>query len=293
MLSDLSGEVFVLDIAYIEPGIRKHYQSFYDLVTMNVSRFNIASHECIRCLVLVLVFTPCAVFGALKELVIDTDAYHYEATFDDHRVSEARLRELLPFSPYIDIGDGWKLDNVYVTIAAEESPTLHDKSILASPLETCIADDPRYRSCGAVNVSDPNFLANAQINVESNAKVLAAVDRLQVPSELRPILKHYRDAFAFSSMLEQRRLEYLRSGDLRVLSMQIGAVNPSQVCSQQLKELQLATMLQERYGLSHHSWHNCVVQEWRRTLSGYPISAWRSFLAAYGITERFRFKSVD
>lgn len=260
---------------------------------MNECRSEWVSHFFIGCIVFVLVSTPLVVFGAPQKLVLDTDEYHYEATFDPQRISEARLRELLPFSPYMDIGDGWKLDGVLVTIAGEESESLHDKSLLASPLELCLVGDPRYRPCGKGDLSDTNFSFNAQVNLESNTKVLAALDHLQIPTELRPIVEHYRDALAFSSLIQTRRLNYLRTADLRALSAPLGSIDPSKACSHELQELQSATTLEQRYKFSLYGWDNCVNGEWNRTSSGYPTNAWRNFLASYGIVEQFSEKSVD
>lgn len=236
---------------------------------------------------------PSVAYQAATKLVLDTDDYHYEATFDPNRISEARLRELLPFSPYVNLGDGWKVEGIPLLIVFEDSPDLRDKSLSATGLEICITGDPRYSPCGRRTVSDPNFFKNAQINVAGNFRALEAVDRLQVPSELLPILKHYRDSLAFHGILEQRRLAYLRTADMRELSSPIGAIDPTQLCGQELRELQEATTIQQRYKLSLYRWYNCANREWLQRSSGYPIQAWRSFLGAYGITERYEEKAVD
>jgi hypothetical protein len=241
---------------------------------------------------LIFVFTSAA-FAAQGHLAIDTDEYHYEATFDSDRISEGRLRELLPFSPYLELGENWKLDNLELTIGGEQTPTLLEKSPLANSLEVCIANDRRYRPCGKRDISDPNFFVNAQINVEANAKAAAMVDHLQVPTELVPILEHFREALAFYSTLQRRRLEYLRAGDLAVLSMPIGSIDPSTACTAELKQLERATTLPERYSFSRYSWHNCLNREWLRISPGYSTSAWHNFIVAYGIDERFTEKTID
>jgi len=243
--------------------------------------------------ILISVSVSSAAFRTTKKVVLDRDDYHYEATFNPNQISEVRLRELLPFSPYMGVGDGWNLNGIPLEIGFEETPELHEKSLLASSLELCLTGDPRYASCGTRTISDPNFFRNAQANVERNLKALAAVDRLQVPVELNPILKHYRESLAFYSTLQQRRLEYLRTGDVQVLSMPIGSIDLPKLCAPELKNLELATTLQQRYAMSYGPWHKCANREWHRKLRGYPTEAWRRFLDAYGIRERFTVKSID
>jgi hypothetical protein len=57
---------------------------------------------------------------------------------------------------------------------------------------------------------------------------------------------------------ERRRLEYLRIGDVGVLTQPIGDIDPSKECGAGLLELKLATNLQRRYELSRYSWYNCL-----------------------------------
>jgi hypothetical protein len=243
---------------------------------------------------LALVFASHTGFSASKQLVIDTDESHYLATYDPNRISEARLKELLVLSPYLELGqDLWKIDGTEMLIGGQQSPGFLEKSPIPISLEQCIANDPRYRPCGKRNISDPNFFANAEVNVRNNEQALAALNRLEVPAELRPILQHFQDAMAFHVTLEERRLQYLRTGDLQVLSTPIGVIDPPKRCVQQLNELQLATTLTRRYQLSRYSWHKCLNNAWLRASPGYPIKAWHGFLSAFGITERFTVKSVD
>jgi hypothetical protein len=243
---------------------------------------------------LALVFASHTGFSASKQLVIDTDESHYLATYDPNRISEARLKELLVLSPYLELGqDLWKIDGTEMLIGGQQSPGFLEKSPIPISLEQCIANDPRYRPCGKRNISDPNFFANAEVNVRNNAEALAALNRFDVPAELRPILKHFQEAMAFHVALEQKRLEYLRTGDLQVLSTPIGVIDPSMQCVPELKELQSATTLPLRYELSRKSWHKCMNHAWLKASPGYPMKAWRTFLSAYGITERVTPKAVD
>jgi hypothetical protein len=199
-------------------------------------------------LIAVCVFTSGLALGQSK-LVIDSGEYHYVATFDPGRISAARLRELLLFSPY-DFGlYGWKVDHQEVTVGVGHNETAGrlEKSAIAYPLELCIDTDPRYCPCGKRDISDPNFFANAEVNVGRNEQALAALNRLNVPTDLGSIVQQFRDSLSFYSTIEHRRLEYLRTGDLRLLSTRIGAMDPSTQCTKEIRELNGATTLRRRY----------------------------------------------
>jgi hypothetical protein len=240
----------------------------------------------------VCVFTWGSAFGQ-SNLVIDTDEYHYVATFDPSRISAARLRELLLFSPYEFGVYGWKIDQHEVRTGSNDAPGRLEKSAIATPLELCIDGDPQYRPCRKRDVSDRNFFANARVNVDRNAQALAALNRLNVPTQLKSILQQFRASLSFYSTIERRRLEYLRTGNLQVLSKQIGTIDPSTQCVEELRELKVATTLRQRYDLSRHAWHNCLNSAWQRVEPAYPHEAWQTFLRDYGIAEQFTNKPID
>ena len=240
----------------------------------------------------VCILTSNSAFGQSK-LVFDTDEYRYVARFDPSRISESRLRELLLFSPYDFGAYGWKIDHQEVSTGRSETPGRLEKSAIANSLELCIDNDPRYHPCGSRDISDPNFFANAEVNVGRNEQALAALNRLSVPTQLVGIVQQFRDSLSFYSTVERTRLEYLRTGSLPVLSRQIGAIDPSTQCSEEIRELNVATTLLRQYELSTYAWHNCLNSAWQRTQPAYPQEAWRTFLRDYGIAERFTNKEID
>jgi hypothetical protein len=178
-------------------------------------------------------------------------------------------------------------------VGFEETAEKLRKGPIAYSLETCVDVDPRYRPCGTRDISDANFLANARINVERNEQIQAALDRLTVPAELGGIAKQFRDSMIFFSTIERRRLEYIQTGDLRVLSQAVVGIDPQKTCGQEIEELGEATTLERRYELSRKEWQNCLVLEWDRSSPAYPREAWMRFLHAYGISERYTPKFVD
>ncbi len=229
--------------------------------------------------------------GQSSRLVIDTDECRYVAKFDPARISETRLRELLLFSPYY-FGLTWRVDGQQMLIGFHQSPARLDKSLFADSLELCSSNDPRYRACGSKDVSDANFFTNAEINVERNEQMLTVLSKVDVPAELHIVWEQFRKSLAFYSTIERRRLEYLRTGDIRVLSMRVAELDPLKECAEEMEELQMATTARARYDLSRHEWHNCLNAAWLRKSPPYPRQAWSEFLRAYGITEKFADKDV-
>jgi len=60
-------------------------------------------------------------FCQADQLVLDSDEYHYTATFDPKLISKERLRELLIFSPY-DLYTNWKIHGAERDVSSEQSP---------------------------------------------------------------------------------------------------------------------------------------------------------------------------
>jgi hypothetical protein len=228
-----------------------------------------------------------------SQLVIDTDEFHYTAAFDPSQISERSLRELLVFSPYALDDSIAQVDNQQIIVGFQETPEKLEKGPIAYSLENCIDSDPRYRPCGTRDILAPNFFVNAQVNVEKNEQVLAALNRLKVPMELSIVLQQFRDSMVFYSAVERLRLEYLQTGDLRILSRPVANLHPLEICHKEIGDLKQAATLQRRYELSKQGWHNCLNSEWMKVSPPYPREAWTSFLRAYGIVERYTPKAID
>jgi len=240
----------------------------------------------------VLVLGEIFAFGQADQLVLDSDEYHYTATFDPKLISKERLRELLIFGPY-DLYTNWKIHGAERDVSSEQSPNQLKKSLTPFTLEVCIDGNPIYDICGSRDLSDPNFFHNAEVNLRRNAESLAALDELNVPPELNSIARQFRDSLDFFNAVEQRRLEYLRTGDVGVLSMPIGSINPSTQCEEGLNNLRAAKTPQQRHHLSIFGWYNCVNDAWQQSSPVYPEDAWQLFLKDFGIREEFKPEAVD
>jgi hypothetical protein len=227
-----------------------------------------------------------------SQLVIDTEEFHYTATFDPSRISERSLGQLLLFSPYNLADSSALIDHQKIIVAFQETPQRVQKGLIAYSLETCIESDPRYRPCGTRDISAPNFFANAQVNVTRNQQILGTLDRLKVPMELSIVVQQFRRSMVFSSSAERLRLQYLQTSDLRILSRPFANLEPLKICPKEIANLKQGRTVQRRYELSHE-WFNCLNSEWIKLSPPYPRDAWTSFLHAYGIVERYTPKEID
>ena len=242
------------------------------------------------------IFMLCACASALargqSQLHIDEDEFTYTATFYETRLSEHDLRALLPFSPY-DMYPSLEINSQRVTIGYSRSRQKLQKGLIGDALEVCIDGAPVYLPCGTRDISDPNFFANAEVNVRRNEHILAALDRFNVPAELEVVLRQFRDSMEFTSTIERRRLEYLQTGDSTILSQPIRGLEPLSVCAKEVEALEAATTPEQKYHLSRIEWSNCLSSAWDKAEPPYPVRAWENFLRAYGIVERYTPKAVD
>ena len=239
-----------------------------------------------------LVLSQSFAFCQAVQLVLDSDEYHYTATFDPKLISKERLRELLIFSPY-DLFTTWKLRGAELDVSFDQTPSQLKKGLLPFTLEVCIEGNPIYSICGSRDLADPNFFHNAEINLRRNGQSLTALNELDVPPELSRVAQQFRDSLDFFSTVEQRRMEYLRTGNVDVLAMPIGDIDPSIRCEKELSSLRAANTPQSRHHVSMHDWYNCVNSAWQQSSPVYPDDAWRSFVKNFGIREEFKPKAID
>jgi hypothetical protein len=120
---------------------------------------------------------------------------------------------------------------------------------------------------------------NAEVNIGLNEQAMVALDHFTVPAELGCILRQFRDSLAFFSTVERRRLEYLRTRNLGLLAMRIGAIDPSVECVAEIKQLENVATLSQSCKLSLYGWQNCLNSAWHRVSPQYPRQAWRRFSA--------------
>ena len=213
-----------------------------------------------------LVLVPStAAAAAARAIVLTTLFGEYHLVFDDARITEAEVRDLVVLSPHLA---GWT-------------------SLAVAPrLERCVAGDPAYLDC-ARSTEPSRFLWNARVNLDAGAAAARRLAALRTPAELEPVVAWLRPSLTFSLWLEETKLDFYRSRDLAVLGRRYDEVEPARGCAAAVAAVRGASSREAQFDLVVLDWHNCVNALVRRRLGEYPLAAWQRFLRAFGITERF------
>ncbi len=200
-----------------------------------------------------------------RQVTLKFDAFPAPVTytFDTRRISESEMTRLYRFSP-------------------------HAFYLYSFWLEMCIDGDPEYLKCGSRDLDDPNFLANAQVNLRKSRRILQELDRVSHPKELAGAVKYLRETLAFSLWIEERRLDFIKTGDLSILEQNYGQLSGKQVCPQVLAEIRATASDRAKWNLIQYKWHNCMNLAFldQQGFGGnYLRDEWKRFLDAYGIEE--------
>jgi hypothetical protein len=149
----------------------------------------------------------------------------------------------------------------------------------------------------------PNFLRNANVNVQKSRRGLEWLQHLQYPEQLRPVGKFLLDGLAFSLRIEEKRLEYYWTWDENRLREFSGDIHPGQLCPETCKNLERAKsesapskgaqFKEERYRIVRFEWANCMLKAMDKKLGYYPISSWNAFLSTHRIAEHYQEKGPD
>src|SRR5438132_3753122 len=149
----------------------------------------------------------------------------YEVTFDPATISEERMKKFVQLSPSLSLM-GYAL---------------------APQLELCISSDPKYLDCGTRDWRAINFYKNAQVNLDQGRRALEFLSSLKYPKELNGVVRYLTASLSVSLWLEETRYEFYKSWDTNILKRKYEEIDPSQVCSTVLKEIETATSKQEKY----------------------------------------------
>src|SRR5439155_4223189 len=112
-----------------------------------------------------LVLVPSTAAAAARAIVLTTLFGEYHLVFDDARITEAEVRDLVVLSPHLA---GWT-------------------SLAVAPrLERCVAGDSAYLDC-ARSTEPSRFLWNARVNLDAGAAAARRLAALRTPAELEPV----------------------------------------------------------------------------------------------------------
>jgi hypothetical protein len=242
-------------------------------------------------LLLVAMLIPVCRAGTIVTLTFKTEDTQYTVSFDSSKISDRKMRELIILSPLVTDYAGVPGPGAKQEFQAVGSTTgdVVDKSLAAVPLELCDPDDPRYVGCATNDISSPDFLRNAEVNLERSRRGLAWLQQIDHPQELQPVLAYLQERLALSLWIEERRFEYYSTWDDRALQRTYDGVDPAAACGQTFKELPVASSPKLKHEIVRVGWVNCIRQSvFARQPGRYPVRAWNAFLKAYGITENYK-----
>lgn len=242
-------------------------------------------------MVLLAIFVPSS-WAKPVTLTFKTVNDIYTVSFDSSRIPERRVRELIILSPFVvDYINDSPTKNF--SAAGSTVGTVVNKLLIALPLELCIANDPAYSNCAKNDVSTPNFLRNAEINLRKSRRGLASLEHLDVPSELEPVFKFLQEGLALSLWIEETRFRYYTTWDENILKAEHAGIDPAQLCQETFQKLNAANSKEQKYEIVRFDWANCMVRAVNRKLGQYPTDSWNAFLKAYGISEHYEMKGPD
>jgi hypothetical protein len=242
-------------------------------------------------LMLLAIFLPVTSAKPVS-LSYKTGDAEYTITFDSSRIPESRMRELVILSPFIvDYTDANRTKDFWA--AGSTKGSVVDKRLLALPLEQCLQGDPAYSDCANNDISSPNFLRNAEINLERSKRGLTWLQRLDYPTELQPAVKFLLDGLALSLWIEETRFKYYSTWNEGLLKEVHDGIDPAQICPDAFQKLAATSSKEEKYRIARFVWANCMIKAIDHQLDSYPIKSWDDFLKSNGITEHYEQKGPD
>jgi hypothetical protein len=225
-------------------------------------------------------------------LTFSTDNTNYTVSFDTSRISESQMRELVLLSPLVTDYAGVPHPEGF-WIGASTKGAVRDKRLLAVPLENCSKDDAAYTSCQASDISSPNFLHNAEVNLGKARRGLAWLQHLDHPKELQPVIDYLLHGLEVSVWMDEIQFRYYTTWDERVLKEAHEGIDSFRLCPDVFKKLETTSSKEEKYRIVRFDWASCMVGAASRRLGSYPTESWKSFLQTYGIKEHYMEKGPD
>lgn len=222
------------------------------------------------------------------ETVDDVDTF----SFDPSKISETKLRQMVPLSPFI-VSYLNDLPSREFTAVGSTRGSAVDKAFVALPLELCVAGDPAYSHCQENGITGPNFLRNAKTNIEKSRSGLTRLQHLEYPEELQPVVRFLESSLELSLWIEETRFRYYYTWDEAALKSIHEDIDSAKLCPDTFRKLEAASSKEERYQIARIDWANCMVKAFDHKLGSYPIDAWNDFLRSHVITERYEAKSPD
>ena len=175
------------------------------------------------------------------------------------------------------------------------SPNMDDINGYLVPewLELCVDNEPEYLPCGSRDLRDPNFVANAEVNLGKIRNRLRSLKEGRYPPELQPVVAYFEAIQSTSLQAEEKRLAFLKTWNPAQLSGPVGDIDLNDACPAVLDRLKATIHKQAAYKITQHELHNCINTAFREHLGAYPKLAWEGFLRKYSLQEHFVPDEVD
>jgi hypothetical protein len=233
--------------------------------------------------------STCAQVRSLNfETVDDVDT----VSFDPAKISEAKLRQVILFSPFVVSYLNGLSAREFSAVGSTQGSTV-DKAFAALPLELCIASDPAYSHCEQNEIIGPNFLRNAKTNIEKSRHGLTLLQHLDYPSELQPVAKFLEKSLELSLWIEETKFKYYSTWDETALKQLHDGIDSVKLCPETFRKLEATGSKEEKYRIVRLEWANCMIRAVDHQLGSYPVDSWNDFLKSHGITEHYEAKVPD
>jgi hypothetical protein len=157
--------------------------------------------------------------------------------------------------------------------------------MIPESLELCIDGDPIYEPCGTRNLSSPNFLFNANVNLRKIRDRISGLRPTEYPASLRTVVFYLRQQQSLHLQAEENRLNYYQSHDRKFLSAPISQIDVKTQCDRAIAEIKQASETQA-YRLTSKEWSNCVNNAIQSRVGVYPSDDWKRALNQLRIEER-------
>jgi hypothetical protein len=186
-----------------------------------------------------------------------------EVTYDASRVKPEDLKQWLTLSPVLSQNTNY---------------------LVPENVSLCIIDDPGYTGCGREQTT--LNIANARHGQERIRKRLKALSKAEFPSEFAPIVDYFRAVQSFALWQNQQEIAYFETKDISFLQRRYETIDPKISCAGVLDLIRRIQDQKTARNAVRFQWENCMSEQVRMKLGGYPQEVWNSALSKRGIRER-------
>jgi hypothetical protein len=185
-------------------------------------------------------------------------------SFDSEQISEKDLRRWINLSPIVSTSNGY---------------------LVPESLQLCVAARPEYKDCGTRDWTAPNFIYNANVNLEKIRVRISDLDEKSYPQELQSVVSYLNAIQQNDLHFEGQLLKFVEDGRSEYLTEPFRGIDPAAQCATEITKIRAAQDQDTAYRLASRDWFRCVNAIFRRNIGNYPESIWKKFLRQRSIRE--------